>query len=46
VLAGSVLRWVTAKGTRRLEHLSGEWKRVSSGVNSALNGTHGNLEHA
>jgi PadR family transcriptional regulator PadR len=27
---------VTAKGKRRLEHLSGEWQRVSSGVNSAL----------
>lgn len=27
---------VTAKGQRRLEHLSEEWKRVSSGVNSAL----------
>jgi PadR family transcriptional regulator len=27
---------VTAKGKRRLEHLSGEWKRVSFGVNSAL----------
>jgi PadR family transcriptional regulator PadR len=33
---------VTAKGRRRLEHLSGEWKRVSSGVNSAL----GDAEHA
>lgn len=27
---------VTAKGRRRLEHLSDEWKRVTSGVNSAL----------
>ncbi len=27
---------VTAKGRRRLAHLSDEWKRVSSGVNSAL----------
>jgi len=27
---------VTAKGKRRLEHLSGEWQRVSTGVNSAL----------
>ena len=27
---------VTTKGKRRLEHLSGEWQRVSSGVNSAL----------
>jgi PadR family transcriptional regulator PadR len=27
---------VTAKGRRRLEHLSNEWQRVSSGVNSAL----------
>ena len=33
---------VTAKGKRRLEHLSGEWKRVSFGVNSAL----GDPEHA
>jgi PadR family transcriptional regulator, regulatory protein PadR len=33
---------VTAKGRRRLEHLSGEWKRVSLGVNSAL----GDPEHA
>jgi PadR family transcriptional regulator len=27
---------VTAKGQRRLDHLSDEWRRVSSGVNSAL----------
>ena len=27
---------VTPKGQRRLEHLSGEWQRVSTGVNSAL----------
>jgi PadR family transcriptional regulator PadR len=27
---------LTAKGRRRLERLSEEWKRVSSGVNSAL----------
>ena len=27
---------VTAKGQRRLDHLSEEWRRVSSGVNSAL----------
>jgi PadR family transcriptional regulator PadR len=27
---------VTAKGRRRLEHLSDEWKRVSAGVNQAL----------
>lgn len=33
---------VTAKGKRRLEHLSGEWKRVSNGVNTAL----GDPEHA
>lgn len=33
---------VTAKGKRRLEHLSGEWKRVSDGVNTAL----GDPEHA
>jgi PadR family transcriptional regulator PadR len=33
---------VTTKGRRRLEHLSDEWKRVSSGVNSAL----GDAEHA
>jgi PadR family transcriptional regulator PadR len=33
---------VTAKGRRRLDHLSEEWKRVSSGVNSAL----GEPEHA
>ena len=33
---------VTAKGRRRLEHLSGEWKRVRNGVNSAL----GDPEHA
>ena len=33
---------VTAKGRRRLEHLSDEWKRVSSGINSAL----GDPEHA
>ena len=33
---------VTAKGQRRLEHLSEEWRRVSSGVNTAL----GNPEHA
>jgi len=33
---------VTAKGQRRLDHLSEEWKRVSSGVNSAL----GAPEHA
>jgi DNA-binding PadR family transcriptional regulator len=26
----------TAKGRRRLEHLSDEWKRVSAGVNQAL----------
>jgi PadR family transcriptional regulator PadR len=26
----------TPKGHRRLEHLSEEWRRVSSGVNSAL----------
>jgi hypothetical protein len=26
--------------------LSDEWKRVSSGVNSALNGANGNPEHA
>lgn len=39
---------VTTKGKRRLEHLSDEWKRVSLGVNSALNGTHavGDPEHA
>lgn len=37
---------VTTKGKRRLEHLSDEWKRVSSGVNSALDGTHGHLKHA
>jgi PadR family transcriptional regulator PadR len=27
---------LTTKGQRRLDHLSGEWRRVSSGVNSAL----------
>ena len=27
---------VTAKGQRRLEHLSEEWRRVSGGINSAL----------
>ena len=27
---------LTTKGQRRLEHLSGEWQRVSFGVNSAL----------
>ena len=39
---------VTTKGKRRLEHLSDEWKRVSLGVNSALNGNGagGDLEHA
>jgi PadR family transcriptional regulator PadR len=29
---------VTNKGKRRLDHLSDEWRRVSAGVNSALNG--------
>jgi PadR family transcriptional regulator PadR len=33
---------VTQKGQRRLDHLSDEWRRVSSGVNSAL----GSPEHA
>ena len=33
---------VTAKGQRRLSHLSDEWRRVSSGVNSAL----GEPDHA
>ena len=33
---------VTAKGRRRLEHLSHEWKRVRNGVNTAL----GDPEHA
>jgi PadR family transcriptional regulator, regulatory protein PadR len=33
---------LTAKGRRRLERLSEEWRRVSSGVNSAL----GEPEHA
>ena len=37
---------VTSKGKRRLEHLSGEWKRVSTGVNSALGGAVGDPEHA
>ena len=39
---------VTTKGKRRLEHLSDEWKRVSTGVNSALsgNGANGDPEHA
>jgi PadR family transcriptional regulator PadR len=39
---------VTTKGKRRLEHLSDEWRRVSSGVNSALNGNGagGAPEHA
>jgi len=39
---------VTTKGKRRLEHLSDEWKRVSLGVNSALNGNGagGDSEHA
>jgi DNA-binding PadR family transcriptional regulator len=39
---------VTTKGKRRLEHLSDEWKRVSTGVNSALNGNgaNGDPEHA
>jgi PadR family transcriptional regulator PadR len=27
---------VTTKGRKRLEHLSNEWQRVSSGINSAL----------
>jgi PadR family transcriptional regulator PadR len=36
---------VTSKGKRRLEHLSGEWKRVSDGVNSAL-GAAGDPTHA
>jgi PadR family transcriptional regulator PadR len=37
---------VTAKGKRRLTHLSGEWKRVSSGVNSALGSPSGAPERA
>lgn len=32
---------VTAKGRKRLEHLSNEWQRVSSGINSALGDTPG-----
>jgi PadR family transcriptional regulator PadR len=37
---------VTAKGKRRLAHLSGEWKRVSDGVNSALGGAAAEPGHA
>jgi hypothetical protein len=37
---------VTTKGKRRLEHLSDEWKRVSLGVNSALNGASAEPGHA
>ena len=37
---------VTSKGKRRLEHLSGEWKRVSDGVNSALSGSVEDPENA
>jgi len=37
---------VTAKGKRRLAHLSGEWQRVSSGINSALNGGSGGPANA
>jgi PadR family transcriptional regulator PadR len=32
---------VTTKGRKRLEHLSNEWQRVSSGINSALGDTPG-----
>jgi PadR family transcriptional regulator len=37
---------VTTKGKRRLEHLSSEWQRVSSGVNSALEGPGGAPDNA
>ena len=37
---------VTAKGKRRLEHLSGEWQRVSSGVNTALGDPAGEPQNA
>lgn len=37
---------LTIKGKRRLEHLSGEWRRVSAGVNSALTGTTGEPQDA
>jgi PadR family transcriptional regulator, regulatory protein PadR len=37
---------VTAKGKRRLEHLSNEWLRVSNGINSALGDTDGEPQNA
>jgi PadR family transcriptional regulator, regulatory protein PadR len=37
---------VTTKGRKRLEHLSSEWQRVSSGVNSALGDARGAPENA
>jgi PadR family transcriptional regulator PadR len=37
---------VTTKGKRRLEHLSGEWQRVSSGVNAALGDMTGEPQNA
>jgi PadR family transcriptional regulator PadR len=37
---------VTAKGKRRLEHLSNEWLRVSNGINSALGDPDGEPQNA
>ena len=37
---------VTTKGKKRLQHLSNEWQRVTSGVNSALGDTPGAPDNA
>ncbi len=41
-----VYYFVTAKGKRRLEHLSSEWLRVSNGINSALGDPDGEPQNA